>query len=82
MPYRCVYTVFLLACSLAVLTSARRKEHVPTYHEWMKDPIIQEQTASEPLSLEEEYEMQRSWAEDTDSESIGYFDLPGGRCDD
>lgn len=41
-----------------------RKEHVPHYHEWMQDPALQEATASEPLSLEEEYEMQRDWADD------------------
>lgn len=43
-----------------------RKQHVPRYHEWMKDSLIQEQTASEPLSLDEEYEMQQSWAVDED----------------
>ncbi len=43
-----------------------RKQHVPRYHEWMKDPLIQEQTASEPLTLAEEYEMQQSWAVDED----------------
>ena len=43
-----------------------RKQHVPRYHEWMKDPLIQQQTASEPLSLDEEYEMQQSWAMDED----------------
>lgn len=43
-----------------------RKQHVPRYHAWMKDPLIQEQTASEPLSLEQEYEMQQSWAVDED----------------
>ncbi|GLC38962.1 hypothetical protein PLESTB_000466000 [Pleodorina starrii] len=43
-----------------------RKEHVPRYHEWMQDPHLQETTASEPLTMDEEYEMQRSWAEDED----------------
>ncbi|KAK4229835.1 GNAT domain-containing protein [Podospora fimiseda] len=35
--------------------------HVLTYHAWMEDPAIQEATASEPLTLEEEYENQESW---------------------
>lgn len=40
--------------------------HVPAYHEWMKDPELQELTASEPLTLSEEYSMQRSWRTDAD----------------
>ncbi|KAL2857178.1 GNAT domain-containing protein [Aspergillus pseudoustus] len=40
--------------------------HVPRYHEWMKDEEIQEATASEPLSLDEEYAMQESWRNDAD----------------
>ena len=37
---------------------------MPKYHEWMKDPALLEATASEPLSFEEEMEMQQSWMED------------------
>ncbi|CEG41713.1 n-acetyltransferase 9 [Plasmopara halstedii] len=40
------------------------KEHVPKYHNWMLDPWLQEMTASEPLSIEEEFEMQKTWRED------------------
>ena len=35
-----------------------------------KDPAIQEATASEPLTIEEEYEMQQSWAEDETSKKF------------
>ena len=35
----------------------------------MASPELQKLTASEPLTLEEEYDMQRSWREDNDSES-------------
>ncbi|KAF4031161.1 Acetyltransferase (GNAT) domain [Phytophthora infestans] len=45
------------------------KEHVSKYHNWMKDPWLQEMTASEPLSIEEEFEMQKSWREDAESAS-------------
>ncbi|XP_041671694.1 N-acetyltransferase 9 [Cheilinus undulatus] len=42
------------------------EEHVPRYHEWMKSPELQQLTASEPLTLEQEYDMARSWREDDD----------------
>ncbi|KAI9369936.1 N-acetyltransferase [Aspergillus egyptiacus] len=49
-----------------VLLVPYSKWHVPRYHEWMKDPTIQQATASEPLTLEEEYAMQTSWRNDAD----------------
>ena len=42
------------------------KEHVEKYHEWMQSKDILEATASEPLSIEQEYKMQESWREDDD----------------
>lgn len=49
-----------------VLLVPYSKHHVPKYHDWMKDPAIQEATASEPLTLEQEYKMQESWRNDAD----------------
>lgn len=43
-----------------------KRHHVPKYHEWMSQIEIQELTASEPLTLDEEYDMQAKWQQDND----------------
>ncbi|XP_042382547.1 uncharacterized protein LOC121975142 isoform X5 [Zingiber officinale] len=40
------------------------REHVPTYHGWMQDPAILTATASEPLTLDQEYQVHSSWTHD------------------
>ncbi|KAM0793204.1 hypothetical protein ACM66B_000674 [Microbotryomycetes sp. NB124-2] len=44
-----------------------RRHHVSKYHGWMQDASVLESTASERLTLEQEYEMQASWRIDSDS---------------
>jgi len=61
------------------------REHVPRYHEWMQDPALLEATASEPLSLDQEFDVHRSWTLDPfkhtfivlDKELIGGEFAPG-----
>lgn len=43
-----------------------KKHHVEKYHKWMSSPELLEKTASEPLTLEAEYNMQQSWWLDDD----------------
>jgi len=54
-----------------------RKHHVEKYHEWMCSPDLLEATASEPLSLQEEYEMQQTWK--NDEKKVTFIVLEGGR---
>ncbi|WVQ76879.1 hypothetical protein IAR50_006553 [Cryptococcus sp. DSM 104548] len=57
-----------------------RAEHVPEYHEWMKSPELLELTASEPLSLEEEYDMQQKWLLDEDKLTFILLARPSFTC--
>ncbi|KAF4628566.1 hypothetical protein G7Y89_g9587 [Cudoniella acicularis] len=49
-----------------ILLVPYERNHVHTYNNWMQDEEIQIATASEPLSLAEEYEMQHKWRTDHD----------------
>jgi RimJ/RimL family protein N-acetyltransferase len=42
------------------------RRHVDRYHGWMQDKELQTLTASEPLTVEEEYRMQQTWRDDAD----------------
>ena len=53
-----------------------KAHHVPIYHEWMKLPDLLEMTASEPLTLDQEYAMQQSWLNDPDSMKNNNFYHP------
>ncbi|KAK7401222.1 hypothetical protein VNO78_12545 [Psophocarpus tetragonolobus] len=48
--------------------------HVPKYHQWMKDPSLLQATASEPLTLQQEYLMQLSWSQDPHKETFIVLD--------
>ncbi|XP_031620383.1 N-acetyltransferase 9-like protein [Contarinia nasturtii] len=41
-------------------------KHVQKYHKWMCDPELLKLTASEPLTLDQEYDMQETWRHDED----------------
>jgi len=47
-----------------VILVAYKQHFVPKYHSFMSDEKMLELTASEPLTLEEEYEMQKTWYND------------------
>ena len=47
-----------------VLLIPYRPEHIPTYHQWMQDTELCELTASEPLTLNQEIQMQKEWRDD------------------
>ncbi|KAE9588940.1 hypothetical protein Lal_00012633 [Lupinus albus] len=48
--------------------------HVLNYHHWMQNPSLLQSTASEPLSLLQEYQMQLSWSQDSNKETFIVLD--------
>uniref|UniRef100_A0A9I9DVG4 N-acetyltransferase domain-containing protein n=1 Tax=Cucumis melo TaxID=3656 RepID=A0A9I9DVG4_CUCME len=50
------------------------EEHVPKYHQWMKDPALLQATGSEPLTLDQEYQMQQSWTQDPKKQTFIVLD--------
>lgn len=56
-------TVLSLPQSSSLLVPYR-EEHVQKYHHWMQDQALLEATASERLTLQEEYENMSSWRSD------------------
>ena len=71
-----------------------RRAHVLRYNQWMQDPELLELTCSEPLTLEQEFQNQRSWhadplkltfilcARDDDDGGAIPDDLTSGMCGD
>ena len=51
-----------------------RAAYVPTYHGWMQDPWLRAATASDALTLEQEYAAQRGWVDDDDKLTFIFFD--------
>ena len=56
-------------CGNKVFLVPYTEKHVLKYHEWMKNEDLQHLTGSEPLSLDEEYKMQKTWRESADKVS-------------
>ncbi|CAL0323228.1 unnamed protein product [Lupinus luteus] len=50
------------------------ESHVPNYHHWMQNPFLLQSTASEPLTLLQEFHMQLSWSQDPNKETFIVLD--------
>eukprot|EP00697_Spironema_sp_BW2_P010693 gnl/Spiro4/26038_TR12975_c0_g1_i1.p2 gnl/Spiro4/26038_TR12975_c0_g1~~gnl/Spiro4/26038_TR12975_c0_g1_i1.p2 ORF type:complete len:170 (+),score=40.12 gnl/Spiro4/26038_TR12975_c0_g1_i1:44-553(+) len=51
------------------------REHVSTYHLWMTDPELRALTESDPLTLEQEYNMREDWETATDKCTFILYDI-------
>jgi len=58
------YVVALISESKRLQLVPYREHHVAKYHGWMQDEAMLEATASEAMSLKEEYAMQQVWRDD------------------
>ena len=69
-PFPSLFDKRLIHISDALALVPYLPHHVPRYHQWMSNHEILAQTASEPLTIEEEYKMQISWANDPDKRTF------------
>ena len=61
------YTVEHVQKYCVTVTYATVSKQCCRYHNWMQSEELQKLTASEPLTLDEEYQMQKSWMMDENS---------------
>lgn len=62
-----ILTWELAVAGQGVLLVPYRAAYVQQYHSWMEDTDLREATASERLTLAEEYDMQQEWRDDSRS---------------
>lgn len=58
---------WIASVSVMIVASIHCLPPFGRYHKWMTNPELQQLTASEPLTLDEEYQMQKSWRIDENS---------------